>query len=258
MYNLGVLLKKEWQEMTRDLRVLWLPIVFIATSIAQPIAMQFLPEILKNSAGSGITIDPTALKQTGNQIFANIFNQVDQFVVMIVPLVLMGAIAKEKQDGTLDVLFSKPVTTQSYLVSKLILNIVVMVVSVVVGILAGWYYTNVYYSDVSGNRALKAMLVYAVWLVFVTVLSVSASAICRKPAQAAILSIGVLMIMMLISGFVTKTVNCFLPSSISAQAASLVSGAKWSHDLSVTLVITVLEMLALIASSYYCMRLQRR
>jgi ABC-2 type transport system permease protein len=258
MHNLGVLLKKEWQESTRDLRVLWLPIVFIAASIAQPIAMQFLPEILKNSARSGITIDPAALKQTGDQIFANIFNQVDQFVVMIIPLVLMGTIAKEKQDGTLDVLFSKPVTTQSYLASKLILNILVMVLSVLIGILAGWYYTNVYYSNVTAEGAVKALLVYTVWLAFVTVLSVSASAICRKPAQAAVLTIGLLMVMMLVSGFATKTLNWFLPSSISAQAASLVAGAKWSHDLTLTLLITGLEMLALIFVSYSSLRVQRR
>jgi ABC-2 type transport system permease protein len=258
MHNLLVLIRKEIQESVRDLRILWVPLVFICVGVMQPITMKMLPDILKKSAGSGITVDPNMLKQSGNQIFAGIFSQMDQFAIIVIALVLMSAIVKEKNDGTLDVLFSKPVTTGMYLASKFIPNALLMLVSAALGLLAGWYYTNIYFSNVTATQALQAIAVYLVWILFITFLSISASAICPKQLPAAAMSIGICIVMTLLDNLKNDTLNLFLPSTLSGHASELLMGKNWNSDWTLTIIITGVEIVLLILISFISMRRQRR
>lgn len=55
--------KKEMNQMTKEYKVVWLPIVYILLGLTQPIMMYFLPTILQSMGGiEGIMIDPTMAK----------------------------------------------------------------------------------------------------------------------------------------------------------------------------------------------------
>ena len=54
--------KKEISQMTREYKIIWLPIVFILLGLTQPIMMYYLPVILQSVGGvEGIIIDPTKI-----------------------------------------------------------------------------------------------------------------------------------------------------------------------------------------------------
>ena len=47
MNNSIVLIKKEYVQMLRDFKIIWLPIVFIFLGATQPIVTHYLPSILE-------------------------------------------------------------------------------------------------------------------------------------------------------------------------------------------------------------------
>ena len=51
MSQFTVLFQKEWKESVRNLKWVWIPIVFILLGIMEPITTYFLPQILE-SAGN--------------------------------------------------------------------------------------------------------------------------------------------------------------------------------------------------------------
>jgi ABC-2 type transport system permease protein len=64
MNNFIVLIKKEFVQMVREYKVIWLPIVFIFLGLTQPIVTYYLPSILEAlGGGQGITIDPSMTAQ---------------------------------------------------------------------------------------------------------------------------------------------------------------------------------------------------
>jgi ABC-2 type transport system permease protein len=72
MNHIIVLTKKEFVQMIREFKVVWLPIVFVLLGLTQPVVTYYLPSILKALGGSqGITIDPSLTPQTGGEILAS-------------------------------------------------------------------------------------------------------------------------------------------------------------------------------------------
>lgn len=64
MNNFTVLAKKEFVQMVREFKVIWLPLVFIFLGLTQPVVSYYLPSILKAlGGGQGITIDPSMAAQ---------------------------------------------------------------------------------------------------------------------------------------------------------------------------------------------------
>jgi len=63
--------KKEVTQMTKEFKIVWLPIVFILLGLTQPIMMYYMPVILQSMGGvEGIMIDPTLAKPEGSEVLA--------------------------------------------------------------------------------------------------------------------------------------------------------------------------------------------
>ncbi|MDH2860086.1 ABC transporter permease [Bacillus cytotoxicus] len=254
--NLLVLLKKEWTECIRDYKVVWLPLVFIGVGIMQPLTMKLLPEMIGES--SGLMIDSNAKIATGNEIYAGVFGQLNQFGLLISAILLMGCIVKEEQSGILDTLFSKPINTGNYLVSKYLSNIVLMLVSIVIGSFAGVYYTNIYYSPVDMDLYIKALLIYSVWFLFVISLGVTASAVVKTQIQAAAITVIIPTILMIIGNYSNPVLDAVLPSSLSNKAVSIMLGQPLVGGWEWNVLITILIIIGLYVLAYSRMRYKRR
>lgn len=256
LHNLFVLLKKEWTESIREFRILWLPIVFIGVGIMQPLTMKLLPEMIGES--NGLMIDPNATISTGNEIYAGVFGQLNQFGLLIAAILLMGCIVKEEQSGILDILFSKPINTGNYLISKYVSNSILMIISIMIGSYAGIYYTNIYYSTVSMDLYSKALLLYILWFLFIVTLGVTASAVAKTQIQAAGLTVIIPTVLMIIGNYSHPVLNVLLPSSLSNKAVAIMSGQTLSSDWFWNVCITVVMIIGLYSIAYYRMRYKRR
>lgn len=257
MHSFLILLKKEWKEQFKDYRMLWLPIIFIGVGVMHPITLKLLPELIGGNS-QGIIIDPNAPIPSGNEVYAGIFSQLNQFGLLIVAITLMGCIVKEEQSGILDILFSKPVNTGSYLISKYFLNVIVCIVSMLIGSLAGMYYTNMYYSSVDFNVYGQAMFLYGVWFLFIVTLSVTASAIAKTQIQAAAISIIIPIIMLILGNSSHVLSEVCLPSSLSKNAMSIMMGNKIPSTWILNVAATLALVACMYAVSYVRMRYKRR
>lgn len=251
-----LLLKKEWTEALREYKLIWLPLVFIAIGMLQPITMKLLPLLIGSS--SGLILDPNVQTPSGNEIFSGVFGQLNQFGIMIIALTLMGSIVKEEKSGILDIMFSKPIRTGQYLASKYAIGIGLLWLSCLIGSLAGVYYTNLYYSPVDTALYIQSMLLYSLWFLFLICLGVSASAIANTQIQAAGLTVLVPAILLILANIPNPWLAVLLPSGLSHKAVmTLNSGAlpvHWLWNVLVTTLITAgMCMLA-----YWRMRCKRR
>ena len=88
MNSFIVLVNKEFTQMIRDFKIIWLPLVFILLGITQPVMTYYLPTILEAlGSGQGITIDPSMTAQQGGEILAGtLASQFDQLGIMIIAI----------------------------------------------------------------------------------------------------------------------------------------------------------------------------
>lgn len=251
-----ILLKKEWTEALREYKLIWLPLVFIAIGILQPVTMKLLPLMIGET--NGLILDPNAPIPTGNEIFSGVFGQLNQLGIMMIALTLMGCIVKEEKSGILDILFSKPIRTGQYLASKYMSSMALLWFSCFVGSWAGVYYTNIYYSPVDTVLYLQAMLLYSFWFLFLISLGVTASAIANTQIQAAGLTVLIPAILLILANIPDPRLAVLLPSGLSQKAVITVTAGAlpvhWYWNVFVTIVLTAgLWMLA-----YWRMRYKRR
>ncbi|WP_433945452.1 ABC transporter permease [Paenibacillus sp. SN-8-1] len=256
LHNLSVLVKKECTEYIRDLKLIWLPIVFIGVGIMHPITMKLLPTMMGKV--NGIILDPNAKVPSGNEIFAGVFGQLNQFGLLIVALTLMGGIVKEKQNGVLDILLSKPVSTSNYLISKYFSSSLLLLLSVVIGSLAGLYYTNIFYSPVDMELFSKSLMLYGLWFLLLITLGVTASAIANTQIQAAAITVILPTVLMIAGNYSNPLIDRIFPSRLSENAVSLMAGHPLTTGWEINIVITVLVIIGLYSLAYLQMRYKRR
>src|SRR5699024_12595357 len=111
MNSFVVLMKKEMLQFVRELKVFWLPLVFIFLGIMQPVLSYYLPSILKAFGGEqGIIIDPSMTPQEGGQILASTLgSQFNQVGVIILVVTMMRVIQSDKANGMLAFILTRHV-----------------------------------------------------------------------------------------------------------------------------------------------------
>ncbi|EKZ4847802.1 ABC transporter permease subunit [Listeria monocytogenes] len=253
MNNVAVLVKKEWKEYLKEFRIFWLPIAFIGIGIMQPVTMKMLPKLVGGEV-SGLIIDPNAAIQSGNQIFSGTFTQFNQFGLIITVVALMGAVAKERSEGVLDILFSKPVGKGSYLFSKYFSNSILLTISLIIGSLAGVYYTNIYYSNVNMKMFIKALSLYGLWFLFIVTAAIFFSSIAKSQIQAAALTLGLCFLLVIIGGQSNNILEIINPSYLSSAAELVMQGNNLPGNLIYTSGFCLLYIEVMYISSYLIMK----
>ncbi|CAM5717035.1 ABC transporter permease OS=Lysinibacillus sphaericus OX=1421 GN=LS41612_15015 PE=4 SV=1 [Lysinibacillus sphaericus] len=111
MTSLFILTRKEYVQMFREFKILWLPLVFMFLGATQPVVTYYLPSILTVLGGNqGITIDPAMMQQDGAQVMAaTLGSQFDQLGIMVIAIAIMGIIQSDKANGMLDFILTRPV-----------------------------------------------------------------------------------------------------------------------------------------------------
>jgi ABC-2 type transport system permease protein len=245
MHKLIVLLKKEFVQMLRDLKVIWLPIVFIFLGITQPIVVHYLPSILGAlGGGQGITIDPSMTAQKGGEVLAGTLgSQFDQLGFMILVISMMGIIQTDKANGMLAFILTRPVTVISYIAGKIVSNYLIAAISVAIGYFTSYLYVNYLFTDVPFSHMITALLFYLVWVLFIVSFTTMISTIFNNQGIIALISIVFLIGCRIIVGL-NPVIDFVNSASMSKHAMEvLISGAinlKAIDNVLVTLVWIVL------------------
>lgn len=234
-----MLVKKEFIQMARDLKVFWLPLVFVFLGITQPIVSYYLPTILKMvGGGQGITIDPTMPVQQGAEVLAStLVSQFDQLGIMIIVISMMAVVQTDKANGMLAFILTRPVTVRSYISGKIVSNYILLAGSVSLGYLTSYLYVNYLFSNVAVINMIVALLFYLLWVLFMVSFTTMISTIFNSPAVIALLSIAFLFFSRIIVGL-SVAIDFINPASMSNYALEMLMIGTVNTDVIWSVLMT--------------------
>lgn len=245
-----VLFKKEWIEMTRNFKILWIPLVFILLGIMQPVTSYYLPEIIK-AAGElpeGAVFDIPV--PTPQEVLVQTFGQYSQIGVLVLVLAFMGIVAAEKNSGVSDIILVKPVSFANYITAKWVSITIMTLGSFLLGILASGYYTGVLIGDVDFGELIKGSLVYGTWLVFLMTVTLLLSSLFKSNIFVAFMSLLVAIGLSALTSLLSKWMT-WSPARLSTHASSLLLTGSPDKQFALSLTVSLLLILVLLVSSIY-------
>ncbi|MCK1999210.1 hypothetical protein MPH47_18615 [Psychrobacillus psychrodurans] len=253
MNSFIVLMNKEFTQMVRDFKIIWLPLVFILLGITQPVMTYYLPTILAAlGSGQGITIDPSIAAQQGGEILAGTLGaQFDQLGIIIIAISLMGIIQTDKANGMLAFILTRPVPVRSYVGGKIASNYIFTAFSVAVGYLASYLYVNFLFTNVAIFDMLTALLFYLVWILFIITFTTMISTLINSPGLIALISIAFLIGCRLIVGL-SSMIDIINPASMSKHAMEVLITGSVNSNAMVNLVVSLLcAAIAIFITNYW-------
>lgn len=253
MTSFYILTKKEYVQMFRDFKIIWLPLVFMFLGATQPIVTYYLPSILAALGGNqGIIIDPTMMMQDGGQVIAaTLGSQFDQLGIMIIVISMMGIIQSDKANGMLDFILTRPVRVESYISGKLFSNFSFVAISVTFGYFVSYVYVNYLFSNIPFVDMLLAIAFYQIWVLFMVSFTSMISTIFNGQGVIALISIVSLLIFKMISGL-HPLLDLLNPAGMSQQAMGvLITGSINSHLYGNMLITLVWITLTITVSHFW-------
>ena len=253
MNNFIVLIKKEFVQMVREFKVIWLPIVFILLGLTQPIVTYYLPSILEAlGGGQGIKIDPSMTAQKGGEVLASTLgSQFDQLGLMIIVISMMSIIQTDKANGMLAFILTRPVTVISYIGGKVVSNYLIAAFSVAIGYFASYLYVNFLFTDLPISHMITGILFYLVWVLFIVSFTTMISAIFHSQGIIALISI-IFLIGCRIIVNLNPIIDFVNPASMSKHAMEvLITGSAISSVFCNVLVAFVWIFLTLFVTNYW-------
>lgn len=215
---LAASLRKELMEQVRTNRLLILAVVLLAFGLMSPLLAKYTPEILRLVPGAeefAHLIPPPTMLDAVSQYVKNI----NQFGILLVLLLTMGAVAQEKEKGTAAMMLVKPVTRGMFLLSKFFAISLVFLAGMVLAGLGAYYYTVILFTapDFGAWMALTAMI----WLQFLVYVALTLlfSTLVRSQAAAAGLGFGVVILFSILGGL--PGLGKYLPGHLVNWGASL-------------------------------------
>lgn len=194
------LLNKEFLEMARNYKWMWVPISFILLGVMDPLTSFYMPQIIDSVGGlpEGAVIEfptPTAI-----EVFIMSMGEYQTLGILIIVLSMMGAVAGERKSGVAQLILVKPVSYFSYITSKWVSAIILVSISLFLGLLASWYYTGVLFEYISFGKFLSAFAMYGLWLAFVATLAVFFSTVFKHPGVAGTVTLTIIFVGNIFSG----------------------------------------------------------
>jgi len=245
MNQFTVLAKKELVQMIREMKVIWLPLVFIFLGVTQPLMNYYLPEILEMlGGGQGITIDPSLTIESGSEVLASTLgSQYDQLGIMIIVISIMGIIQSDKASGMLAFILTRPVKEGAYIGGKIFSNYLFVAFSITVGYIISYIYTYFLFTEVPFTHVIIALLYYLIWALFIVSFTTMISTIFNSQGVIALISIVFILGCRVIVGLnpVLDNIN---PASMSNYAMELLvlgtlnTSVIWS--VFITLILSTL------------------
>lgn len=163
MSTLAVLLRKEFREQWRTLRLPIAIAVFFCLGVASPLLARYTPEIVRSLASPQLArlVPAPQLADAVVQFVKNM----GQLGALMSIVLAMGSVAAERERGTAAFVLSKPATHVQFLAAKLLALTLTLAMSVAVAGLAEYAYTTVLFAALAPGFAVTCALTLVALLV---------------------------------------------------------------------------------------------
>lgn len=253
MNQLKIIMKKEFIQMIREYKIVWLPLVFIFLGISQPVVSYYLPTIIESLGGQqGITIDSDLAVQQGSEVLATtIGSQFDQLGIIIIVVSMMGVVQLEKTNGMLAFILTRLNQSSTYISGKVISNYVFIALSVIIGYIASYLYVYFLFSSIPISTLISALFFYLLWVLFMVSFTTMISTIFNSQGVIALISIAVLLLIRVLVG-VSPFLDFLNPASTSGYAVQILMTETVHYSMFWQALPTVmLSILALYIANFW-------
>lgn len=232
------LLSKEFLEMARNYKWIWMPITFILLGVMDPLTTYYLPEILSSVGGLPEGAVFEIPEPTAQEVFIMSLGEYQMIGILIIVLSFMGIVAAERKSGVVQLILVKPVSYTAYITSKWTAALVLIVISLFFGMLASWYYTGVLFEFIPFIRFMESFGLYALWLVLVLSFVILCSAAFIHPGAAAMIALVTVFISTMIGG-IFKHLFEWSPTQLVTYVSERLVTDKWPEHIWPATGITV-------------------
>ena len=222
------LAKKELRESLRTSRLLIACVVFVLAGCGGVILTHYLPDLVRNQAGSGMQI--IVPKQTAVDAVDAYLKNVAQIPMLAVILLAMGAVAEERAHGVAATILSRPVSRAAYLLAKLTGHGLTLLAGLAIGATASFYYIVLLFDGASLGSYLLINLGLAATVLDVLCITLLCSTLLPSGVAAGGLAFVLYLLVSLLPGL-WPPLGDSLPSSITGHAHALLAGSWGAADL---------------------------
>ncbi|WP_077624345.1 ABC transporter permease [Sediminibacillus massiliensis] len=244
------ILKKEMLENWRNIKWIWVPLVFVVLSIMDPLSTYYLPQILESVGGlpegSVFEIPETAPEDA----LMMSLSQLSFIGVAIVVLISRGMIAGERKSGVAELVLVKPVSYLTYISGKWTAQLALVLTSLFAGLLSSWYYVNLLFGDLSFLSFIRVFCFYGLWMMLVLTVTTFFSALFRSPGLVAFVSLATLAVMSVVKSIFSHILTWY-PNNISAQIRDMLAQGSVPEDLWGTSIVTILLIIVLMTAALF-------
>jgi ABC-2 type transport system permease protein len=243
--GLGVLIKKEIKEQLKTYRFLIVAGVFLFFGLSTPLLTKYLPELLE-LAGEDIIIElppPTAL-----QALQEYSDTILQVGILVVVLVTMGAVARERERGTAQMVLSKPVGRGAFVGAKLVGISLSFLVALGLASTASYIYTVLLLGEADVGAFLVLNLLLGLFFITAIAVTLLFSSLFKNQLAAG----GVALVALVVQAVLTQVpwIGDYMPAALPGWGIGLLAGphpAAWG---------AVAVSLAIVGASLYLSRLK--
>lgn len=215
---MSVLLRKELREMWRTRRFLFLPLLFAALGISGPVLIRLLPVILKSAGNQAAAQIPDMGPPDALLQYLSMARQVGYLAVI---LLFMGIIANERKEGTLTVLFVKPVSRLTFVWSRWLVNGTYVLLSLIIGSFLATVYTALLLGSPDVSAMVTATVLYLAYTLLLFSWTLCFSALAKSAVAAGGLSVIPLFVVPLL-GYLWEPLGTYGPyGAVKAGTASI-------------------------------------
>jgi len=240
-----LMMQKEWKELLKTYRLLFVPVLFTILMVAQPITTKLLPALLENSdalpPGTVLQIEtPSAI-----QVLGTVISKFELLGALILILITMGAVAGERLSGVAAMVLVKPVGRAKYFFAKAMSYSLLAIVSLTVGMLVASYYTEFYFGDLDWNHILLGTAVYFPNLVMIVSLALFGSSFVKSPVGAGGVALVLYFVLTMVPQYI-GAIKSFTPSALSSNVVNILTNQSY-EIISPVIGVSVLSLAFLVA-----------
>ncbi|MDA8373665.1 MAG: hypothetical protein M0Z91_05355 [Actinomycetota bacterium] len=235
----------EWVRMWRTKRIVALVATFVLLGLAGPIALHYLPELIKAGSNRGVQglVFPNVQPVQG---IANLGNNVSSIGTLVVAIVAAATLGVDSDRSVAAFYRSRLRNPVALILPRLTSSAVAAVAALALGALAAWYETEVLLGSVPFVPLVGGFLLESLWLCFVVAATAFFASLLRSAAGAA--GAAVASILALAIAGAVPHLSPWLPNRLSGSLASLIgqsAGDLWKAVLVALLGTLVLSALAI-------------
>ncbi|MEK3882493.1 ABC transporter permease subunit [Paenibacillus sp. PL2-23] len=244
---LMTLLRKEWLELLRSYKLIWVPLVFLVLGIMQPVSSYYMPLIIEKAGNmpEGTIIEIPMPSE--EQVLAETLSQFGLMGLLILALSYMGIVSAERASGAASLVLVKPISFTAYMVSKWLSMLLFTWGVLLIGYGAAWYYTWLLFDKVELGPFLISYLLYGLWFSFILSATLLFSTLLRSAAGAACSALGLAILLSLLGGLLPKYMACS-PGALTGYAYEAVQSASGSMKADAPLWCSIGLTAALVAA----------